>query len=134
VVVVERRLSRAQFVSRGALAAGGAAAFGLLDPLAAFGRAAGSPSPIPGGISFASGGPVTANPDIHVLAPGLIPDVALDVSTITDFRGAIAGAEIDGGAHGGDGTPYLFDADMRVMQGVYVDTAGRLRKGAFGFI
>jgi len=127
-------LSRTQFLRRGAYAAGGAAAFGLLEPLAAFGRAAGSPSPIPGGISFATGGPVPANPDIHVLAPGLIPDAALDVSTITDFKGAIAAAEIDGGAHGSDGTTYSFDADMRVMQGMYIDTGGSLKKGTFGFI
>jgi hypothetical protein len=127
-------LSRAQFVRRGAFAAGGAAAAGLLDPLTAFGRAAGSPSPIPGGFSFATGEPVPVDPDIHVLVPGLIPDVALDVSTITDLSGAVAAAEIDGAAHGSDGTEYEFDVDMRVMQGMYVDTGGRLKKGTFGFI
>ena len=127
-------LSRTQFVRRGALAAGGAMAAGLLEPLTALGRAAGGPSPIPGGFSFATGEPVPVNPDIHVLVPGLIPDAALDVSTITNLRGVVAAAEIDGSAHGSDGSEYQFDCDMRVMQGMYVDTGGRLKKGTFGFI
>jgi len=127
-------LSRTQFVRRGALAAGGAVAAGLLDPLAAFGREAGSPSPIPGGFSFTTGEPVPANPDIHVLVPGLIPDAALDVSTITNLSGVVAAAEIDGTAHGSDGSAYEFDCDMRLMQGMYVDTSGSLKKGTFGFI
>jgi len=129
------RFSRAQFVRRGAVAVGGAAAMGLVDPLAAFSRSAGSPSPIPGGFDFATGNPVPANPTIHVLPPGILPDgTALDVSTITDLNGVVAAAEIDGGAHGSDGSEYQFDADMRVMQGMYIDTGGRLKKGTFGFI
>jgi hypothetical protein len=133
--VVVGELSRTQFLRRGALAAGGAAAYGLLDPFAAFGRAAGSPKPIPGGFDFATGNPVPASPTIHVLPPGMFPDGSmLDVSTITDLSGAVAAAEIDGGAHGSDGTAYQFDADMRVMQGMYIDTSGRLKKGTFGFI
>jgi hypothetical protein len=129
------RLSRSQFVRRGAVAAGGAAAFGLLDPLAALGRSAGSPNPIPGGFDFTTGNPVPVNPTIHVLPPGILPDgTALDVATITDFSGALAAAEIDGGAYGSDGTAYQFDADMRVMQGMYIDTNGSLKKGTFGFI
>jgi len=129
-----KRLSRAQFVQRGAAAAGGAVAVGLLDPLAAFGRAAGSPSPIPGGIKFTASPPfVPSDPDIHILPPGLI-GLPLDVSSITDFKGSVAAAEIQGTARGNDGTAYSFDADMRVMQGMYVDTDGKLKKGTFGFI
>jgi hypothetical protein len=132
--VVVEGYSRLQFVRRGAVAVGGVAAAGLLDPLAAFGRAAGSPSPIPGGFSFTEG-PVPKDPDIHVLFPGIAPDApVLDVSTITNFKGAVAAAEIDGRAHGSDGSQYEFDADMRVMQGLYIDTNGSLKKGTFGFI
>ena len=126
--------SRLQFVRRGAAAVGGVAAVGLLDPLSAFGRAAGSPSPIPGGIKFSATPPfVTSDPDIHILPPGLI-GLPLDVSSVTDFKGSVAAAEIQGTAHGNDGTAYSFDADMRVMQGLYVDTGGKLKKGTFGFI
>ena len=129
-----QRLSRGQFVRRGARAAGGAVAVGLLDPLAAFGRSAGSPTPIPGGIKFTAVPPfVTTEPDIHILPPGLV-GLPLDVSSITDFNGSVAAAEIQGTAHGTDGTAYSFDADMRVMQGSYVDTDGKLKKGTFGFI
>lgn len=124
--------SRSQLLRRGAVAAGGAAAFGLLDPLAAFGRSAGSPSPIPGGLKFVGDGIelVPVDPDVHVLPPGL----GFEASTITDFNGALAAAEIQGRAHGSDGSAYDFDADMRLMQGWYVDTDDKLKKGAFGFI
>lgn len=124
--------SRAQFLRRGAVAAGGAAALGLLDPLAAFGRAAGSPEPIPGGIKFVGDGIefVPGSPDIHVLPP----TVGFEASTITDFNGVLAAAEIQGRAVGSDGSAYDFDADMRLMQGWYVDTDEKLKKGTFGFI
>jgi len=124
--------SRGQFLRRGAAAAGGATAIGLLDPLAAFGRTAGSPQPIPGGLKFVGDSVelVPADPDVHVLPPGL----GLEASTITDFNGVLAAADVQGGAHGSDGTAYDFDADMRVMQGWYVDTDDRLKKGTFGFI
>jgi hypothetical protein len=132
--VLVERLSRAQFVRRGALAAGGAATLGLVDPLAALGRSAGSPSPIPGGLKFLDEfpfiEPVASDPDIHILGP----TIGSEASSITDLNGVIAAAEIQGGAHGSDGTVYDFDADMRFMQGWYADTDGKLKKGTFGFI
>jgi hypothetical protein len=56
------------------------------------------------------------------------------MSTITDFKGVVAGSQIRGKAHGSDGTTFDFDTDMRFMQGAYVGLDGRLRQGAFGFI
>jgi hypothetical protein len=56
------------------------------------------------------------------------------MSTITDFKGVVAGSEIRGSAHGSDGSRWDFDTDMRFMIGSYVDRSGRLRQGAFGFI
>ena len=56
------------------------------------------------------------------------------MSTVTDFKGVIAGSEVRGSAHGSDGTTFGFDTDMRFMQGAYVGIDGRVRKGAFGFI
>jgi hypothetical protein len=68
---------------------------------------------------------------IHVLPPG----IGFEMSTITDFNGIVAAAEIRGTAGGSDGTSYGFDCDMRFMTGTYVDLNGRLvKKGTFGFI
>jgi hypothetical protein len=50
------------------------------------------------------------------------------------FNGVVAAAEIQGTAHGSDNTAYSFDADMRFMQGTYVDVDGQVRDGAFGFV
>jgi hypothetical protein len=87
------------------------------------------PRPIPGGFdeNFT---PVPTNPFIHVLPPA----VGFEMSTITDFNGVIAAAEIQGTATGSDGSRYSFDVDMRFMQGRYIATNGRLRDRAFAFV
>ena len=53
------------------------------------------------------------------------------MSSITNFDGLIAAAEIQGTAAGG---AYNFDCDMRIMQGLYVGTDRRLHQGIFGFV
>ena len=121
-------LSRAQFLRRAAVAAGGVAGYGLLAPQLA--RAADSaPRPIPGGLD-GTFTPVPSDPFVHVLPPA----VGFEMSTITDFNGVVAATEIQGTAHGSDGSSYTFDADMRFMRGVYVSMDGRHRQGAFGFV
>jgi hypothetical protein len=90
----------------------------------------GDPKPIPGGFSLPAFVPVPSDPFIHVLPP-LLP---FEMSTIGDLDGTIGAADIQGTAHGSDGTTYTFDADMRFMQGVYVDTAGHVQHGSFAFI
>ena len=124
-------LSRRQVLVRGAAAAGGLAGLGLLEPALAFARGHGDPNPIPGGLdqSFT---PVPSDPFIHVLAPGLGPQ--LEMATITDFTRSIGASEIRGTAHGSDGSVWDFDTDMRFMQGTYVDRNGHVRKGSFGFV
>ena len=124
-------LSRRQVLVRGAAAAGGIAGLSLFEPAFAFARGHGNPNPIPGGLDelFA---PVPSDPFIHVLAPGLGPQ--LEMATITDFNGVIGASEIRGAAHGSDGSTWDFDTDMRFMQGTYVDTNGQVRKGSFGFV
>jgi len=104
---------------------------GLLDPSLAFARGHGDPNPIPGGLDQ-SFNPVPSNPFIHVLSPGLGPQ--LEMGTITDFKGVLGASEIRGTAHGSDGSTWDFDTDMRFMQGTYVDRGGRVRKGSFGFV
>jgi hypothetical protein len=123
------KLSRERFLRRGAALAG-VAGVTLADPLGALGaKPTGMPKPIPGGFGpdFL---PVPKDPLVHVLPPG----IGFEMSTITDFNGDVAASEIRGTAHGSDGSTWEFDTDMRFMRGVYIDTAGRVREGAFGFI
>ena len=56
------------------------------------------------------------------------------MSTITDFAGVVGGSETRGTAHGSDGSTYVFDCDMRFMQGAYVGLDDRPHIGSFGFI
>jgi hypothetical protein len=46
----------------------------------------------------------------------------------------VGGSETRGTAHGNDGSTYVFDCDMRFMQGLYVGLDGRQHIGSFGFI
>ena len=89
----------------------------------------GDPKPIPGGLS-ADFMPVPSDPFAHVLAP--FPP--FEMSTIGDFDGTLGAAEIQGTARGSDGTTYVFDTDMRFMEGTYVDTGGNTQHGSFAFI
>jgi hypothetical protein len=126
---VTDRTSRGQVLRRGAVAVGALSSLNLLDVARAFAAAGAQPRPIPGGLD-ANFNPVPHHPFIHVLPPAL----GFEMSTITDFRGAIAAADIQGTAHGSDGSKYTFDADMRFMRGRYVGRDGRPRWGSFGFI
>jgi len=122
--------SRGHFGRRAAVAFGVVAlAFAVLATAALARGKPGDPKPIPGGFS-AEFAPVPSDPFIHVLPP--FPP--FEMSTIGDFDGTLGAAEIQGTAHGSDGTAYGFDVDMRFMQGAYVDTAGNLQHGSFAFI
>ena len=123
------RMSRGEALRRGAAAMGAVSAFGLLDAGSALARGGADPRPIPGGFD-ANFNPVPSHPFIHVLPPA----IGFEMSTITDFKGVIAAAEIQGTAHGSDGTHYTFDTDMRFMTGTYVAMDGRTRRGSFGFV
>jgi hypothetical protein len=128
-------LTRGQFLRRGVVAAGAVAAYGLVGAGPAWAtrggrpKPFGEPRPIPGGFD-ANFIPVPVDPFIHALPPA----VGFDMSTITDFKGFVAGAEVQGTATGSDGSSYWFDADMRIIDGVYVDMSGRVRQHAFGFV
>lgn len=123
------RLSRRQLLQRAAVALGGAAGVGLLDPTSAFGRPARAPRPIPGGFDQ-DFNIVPTDASLHFLPPG----IGFEMSTITDFNGVVGGSETRGTAHSSDRTTYSFDTDMRFMRGVYVGLDGRAHYGSFGFI
>ena len=83
-----------------------------------------APRAIPGGIR--PFGPGTEL--FHVFFPG-----QGDPSTITDFKGSVGAAVIDG--HGtGDNAGREFEIDMRFMDGSFVGLDGRRFKGAFTFV
>jgi len=124
--VIRGTLSRRQFVRRSAIAVAGITGLELLRAAPAFSKSTSAPKPIPGGFTLPDFNLVPSNPDVHVLPPA----PGFEMSTITDFNGAVAAAEVQGLATGG----FWFDADMRVMRGTYVGEDGRLHRGTFGFI
>src|SRR4051812_49578807 len=130
-------ISRKELLRLGAALFGGAAACAVVRPSVA--QAAGThggghrtgigdPRPVPGGFNETFTKFVPENPAIHAYAPA----VGLDLSTITDFKGVVLAGEVQGRAHGSDGSSYWFDCDMRVMNGMYIGLDGRRREHAFG--
>jgi hypothetical protein len=67
-----------------------------------------------------------------------LPAPGVELSTITDFRGVIAAAQISGAGmatdRSGKKIPLFFNADMRFMQGCYIGVDGRHHHGTFGFV
>jgi hypothetical protein len=136
----ERALSRRQFVGGTAglagLLAGSASA--LPEVAAAAAPGGGMPRPIPGGTTIDGLGlfhfyfPTSPNP---AGATATIESGVGDPSTITDFNGFLGVGEFTGGTGtDGGGATLFWAADVRFMDGVYVDLGGRKRRGAFSFL
>ena len=106
------------------------ASFGLPVLAAAAKPGTGVPNPITGGFNESFDQLLTSDPFVHVLPPA----PGFEMATITDFNGTVAASEIRGRAIGTDGSEWDFDSDMRFMVGAFVDTANRMRHGAFGFV
>jgi hypothetical protein len=67
------------------------------------------------------------------------PFAGFDPSTITDFNGVIAQADLNFGGTGtdlnsGDSTPYTFHTDWRFFKGTFVAIDGLEHKGTLTFI
>jgi hypothetical protein len=131
----QRALSRRQFVrgvaGTSALAVGASLAWPTLA-LAEEAERDAAPNPIPGGLpllDIVTGG-AQHGPIFHVFLPAF----GNEVSTITDFKGTIAAAEIQGTGVTNSNETLTFDADMRFMSGRYVSVDGRTREGTFGFV
>ena len=128
------RLSRRRLLQSGAVAAGTLAGAGAFNVASAFGANGADPKPIPGGFdesfNFA-----THDPFFHALPPGVATDsngiTVGEGSTITDFNGVIAAADVQGTANNG---AYFFDCDMRFMDGVFVGLDNERHRGSIGFI
>ncbi len=116
-------LSRRRFLGTTAGAAGAALTAGLWLPVVANDAA---PRPIPGGIQpFGPGTEV-----FHLFLPG--PGV--EPSSITDFRGTIGVAAVQGKGTSSDGRSWLYDTDLRFMRGVFIGKDGEEHQGTFGFV
>ena len=133
--------TRRQFLRGAGVAAGALVATAAFRPSFAFAAGNASPRPIAGGFRGDAVGDAGNRHFYHILPPfppG--PDGQyIDCSAITDFRGVIGAANINGT---GTGTPtaanaegrYTFNVDMRFMQGDYIAVDGKRRYGTFGFI
>jgi len=77
---------------------------------------------IPGGFQLAPGGEV-----FHVFFPG-----EGEPSTITDFKGTVAAAVIDGRGTGANAAR-AFEVDVRFMDGTFIGLDGRQSVGTFAF-
>ena len=132
----ERALSRRDFVRTAAGASALAVAAGMAWPAAAFAESESesghnaTPRPIPGGtdLQFLLG--LGHGPLFHFFFPAF----GQEVSTITDFSGSLAAAEIQGSGLDNKGKTLTYDADMRFMSGEYVALDGRRREGTFAFV
>ena len=124
----DRAFSRRQFVT----AAASAASVLLARPLGAVtpGVPGNTPKPIPGGFV----GP--GNNLFHVFVPNVLHTNETDRSLISDFKGQVGFAGIDGMgiARTRKTTARLaFEVDIRFMQGLYVGEDGRRRHATFCF-
>lgn len=119
----ERALSRRRFVGAMGMAGIGAATSGLWLPSVVHASApgAGTPRPVSGTLD---GTP------FHIFLPG----PGAEPSTIGDFNGFVAIADIVGTGVGTGGSNLTFDADMRFMSGVFQGTDDRIHQGTFGFV
>jgi hypothetical protein len=120
-----RALSRRAFIGVGAGAAGAVALLPLLPSPVAVAGGSPEPKPIPGGSVPPPVGP-------HAW----LPQRGLEPSTIFDFDGTVAVADIFGSGEARQGSlswPANFEADMRFMTGRYVGLDGVTREGTFGF-
>lgn len=78
--------------------------------------------PIPGGFQLTPGGEV-----FHVFLPG-----TGEPSTITNFKGNVAAAIIDGRGTGANAA-HAFEVDVRFMDGTFIGLDGRQSVGTFAF-
>jgi hypothetical protein len=122
------------FTRRGVL--GGSLALGALGAVggpwqaraAASPPPAGAPVPIPNGITV--GGKL-----FHLFLPGSSANA--EESTIFNMNAFLGVAAINGqgtGTSPAGPMPLFFGADMRFMDGEYVDAQGAFRRAAFGFV
>ena len=125
-------MSRRRFARTAAGAAIGAG-IGLPRLLQAEPKKSSVPNPIPRGTPVLGGG-------FHVFGPAAIDPANAEPATITDFKGFVGLAYIDGSVkrtnrHTGEVRVLpMMGSDMRFMSGVYKGVDGRIYEGAFALV
>jgi hypothetical protein len=61
------------------------------------------------------------------------PGAGRFVSTVDNFAGIVAVANIQGTGKDNAGNTLLWEVDVRALQGVYIGTDGTTHRGTFGF-
>ena len=100
----------------------------------------GAPLPIPGGFANPTGGHF-----VHLNLPGPVDQpppnpptspfpATNEPSTITDFNGDLAVADVTGTGTDGSGNTLYFAADLRFMDGLYQDVNGNVQHGMFALV
>ena len=124
-------VSRRNFLTNAAGAAGLAFWIPGLAEAAEDKRKSAEPKPIPGGVS-----PLGIFIHHFPAQPTATPLASLsEPSQITDFKGFVGLNRIRGAGRGsGFADPLAFQADMGFMKGVFIAEDGKLHEGVFGFI
>jgi hypothetical protein len=141
----EGGLSRRQFLRTAGAASGAVVAATALRPALAFADAGSvRPRPIPYGLPGSVFGDPHNTHFYHVLPPlppgsDGKPGQYIDCSTITDFNGMMAAANINGtgtgtATPGNPGGRFTFNVDMRFMDGTYVGANRKQHEGTFAFV
>jgi hypothetical protein len=131
----EGALSKRQFLKTAAGASGILLGSGFWLRALGANPGSGIPTPIPATFFFP--GPVDGSA-VPTDPTGAHP-AGRDPSVINNFNGFVGVANVRMTGLGtdtttGDTAPYTFEADMRFMKGVFVDSAGQTQRGAFAFI
>ena len=71
--------------------------------------------------------------DFIALAPHFLPGVGRSISTVDNFAGIGAVANIQGTGKDNKGNTLTWEVDVRAIQGVYVNPDGCTLHGTFGF-
>lgn len=121
-----RALSRRNFLKVSAGTTGALLASGALASIAHADDGASPPATVP---PVPIPGTVFPGAPFHIRLPVL----GDEPSAITDFKGIVGLAVIDGAGTAGDGTRLVFEADIRFMQGLYVGVDGNRHHGTFAF-
>jgi len=134
----QRVMARRQFVRVGAGASALAlgAGMGMSIPALAAPASNSAPNPVPGGTLL---GHLLGYPNDNRVFHFFFPAFGNEVATVTEFRGVVAAAEVQGSGIGTDTSNHAtstlyFDADLRFMKGTYVGVDGRPHDRTVGFI
>jgi hypothetical protein len=130
----ERALSRRNFVQVAGGASGLLLASRVLSPASLGASDSALPKPLPGGTHLPFQPASGPNSVVHFFFPG----TGSEPSLITDFRGVVGLANVNGTGTATDSkgtkTTLAFGSDNRFMKGEYIGVDGDRHHGAFAFI